>query len=202
MKKKTLLTLFNLAMALGGANFAHAQTTAFTYQGKLTDDCCPATGYYDLIFKVYDSPDALTSPNLQQGLTFTTNRVAVTNGLFTVRLDFDITGSTASAVFTGPRRWLQIEARSNNVAQSFVTLLPRTELTPTPHALYAKKAGSVADGGIMATALAPSPSAGEVLTFNNGNLDWAPAGLTLPYYGTASSLGPAFYIVNSDTAVG
>ena len=65
MKKRNTFLPFAALTALCVMTTAHAQTTAFTYQGRLVDDCCPATGFYDLIFKVFDSPDALTSPNFQ-----------------------------------------------------------------------------------------------------------------------------------------
>jgi hypothetical protein len=38
------------------AGVAQAQTTAFTYQGKLTDAGNPANGNYDLQFKLFDTP--------------------------------------------------------------------------------------------------------------------------------------------------
>src|SRR5262245_29749306 len=96
-QKKLLLTVVHLGMALGWMNFASAQTTAFTYQGKLIDDCCPATGYYDLTFKVFDGPGTISG---QLGTAFTTNAVPVTNGLFVVSLNFDAPGSLTSAVFS------------------------------------------------------------------------------------------------------
>ncbi len=34
---------------------ASAQTTAFTYQGKLTDGGMPANGTYEFLFKIYDT---------------------------------------------------------------------------------------------------------------------------------------------------
>ncbi len=36
-------------------NTAFAQTTAFTYQGKLSDGATPANGNYDFQFKLYDT---------------------------------------------------------------------------------------------------------------------------------------------------
>ena len=38
------------------AALSWAQTTAFTYQGKLTDAGNPANGNYDLQFKLFDTP--------------------------------------------------------------------------------------------------------------------------------------------------
>ena len=60
MKKSAHLILFTLLVALSGLQSASAQT-AFTYQGKLIDDCCPATGYYDLTFKLFDNAGPGTS---------------------------------------------------------------------------------------------------------------------------------------------
>jgi hypothetical protein len=41
-------------------NTAFAQTTAFTYQGRLTDAGNPASGNYDLQFKLFDAPSGGT----------------------------------------------------------------------------------------------------------------------------------------------
>ncbi len=46
--KKTLLGVFLSVCWL--APSAAAQTTAFTYQGRLTDNGVPANGNYDLLF--------------------------------------------------------------------------------------------------------------------------------------------------------
>jgi hypothetical protein len=54
----------------------------------------------------------------------------VSNGLFTVTLDF------GSGVFDGNARWLEIAVRTNG-ASDFVTLAPRQPLTPTPYAMLA-----------------------------------------------------------------
>jgi trimeric autotransporter adhesin len=63
----------------------------------------------------------------------------VTNGLFTVTLDF------GSGVFDGSARWLDIAVRTNG-GTTFTALAPRQALTPTPYALHA------ADTAIAATA--------------------------------------------------
>src|SRR4051812_31772443 len=69
-----------------------AQTTAFSYQGRLNATAGPANGLYDFQFRLFDAP----ANGGQQGSTVLTNSVPVTNGLFTVALDF---GNT---VFSGP----------------------------------------------------------------------------------------------------
>ena len=194
MKNKLLLLL--LTTLAVGLNSLHAQT-AFTYQGQLVDACCPATGLYDLTFKVYDA----MSVGTQQGGTVTKTATPVTNGLFTVSLDF------GSPPFTGARRWLQIDARTNNAALPFVTLTPRTELTPTPYAITAQ---SVPNNAITG----PKIASGQVVKSLNGLTDAinlvaganvtltpsgnslqisAPAvGLSLPYVNNVSSSSPLF----------
>jgi len=147
MKRKPLLTLFSLVLGLlGSSPLAHAQITAFTYQGKLVDDCCPATGLYDMRFKVFDA----LGGGSQQSFTLLVPAVPVTNGLFSVPMNF------GTSPFTGGSRWLEIDVRTNNPAASYVTLSPRTELTPTPYAFYAQTAGTVINGAITGAQLAPS----------------------------------------------
>src|SRR5690349_4209391 len=61
-----------------------AQGTAFTYQGQLTDGSAPANGSYDVTFTLFDDAAAGT---LVAG-PLTNAAVAVTNGLFTISVDF------------------------------------------------------------------------------------------------------------------
>ena len=72
--------------------------------------------------------------------------VAVSNGLFTVTLDF------GTGIFTGPARWLEIGVRTANIG-AFTTLSPRQQLTPAPYALFAARAGSVTNGAITTSML-------------------------------------------------
>lgn len=64
--------------------FAGPLTNALIYQGQLQDNAAPANGAYDLQFRLYDA----LSPGAQVGPTLCVNDVAVTNGLFTVELNF------------------------------------------------------------------------------------------------------------------
>ena len=57
----------------------------------------------------------------------TNSATAVTNGLFTVALDFD------PGVFSGPARWLDIAVRTKGNG-TFTTLNLRQALTPSPYA--------------------------------------------------------------------
>ncbi len=102
--------------------------TAFTYQGRLTDGGNPANGAYDFQFKLY----AAASGGSQVGSTVTKSNVQVTNGFFTVQIDF-------GNVFNGQRRWLEIAVRHAG-SGSYTTLSPRQELTAAPNALYSLKA--------------------------------------------------------------
>lgn len=109
----------------------HAQGTAFTYQGQLNDGGAPANGSYDLTFALFNTN--VTGTALAG--TLTNSATAVSNGLFTVTLDF-------SNQFNGASRWLQIGVRTNG-ASGFTALSPRQQLTPTPYAIFANSASNL-----------------------------------------------------------
>lgn len=118
-----------LLLFAAGSLAAPAQTTAFTYQGQLTADGQPAAGLYDLRFTVFAHPTAPTPGS--DTLEF--SAVAVSNGLFTVELDF------GPEVFLGDPRWLEVEVRTNG-GGGFTTLSPRTSVTSAPYAQQALRA--------------------------------------------------------------
>ncbi len=125
-----------------------AQGTAFTYQGRLSDGGNPANGNYDLTFALFSA----SSGTGQVGSALTNTATAVSNGLFTVILDF-------GANFPGGDRWLEIGVRTNSgVSGTFSTLLPRQQVTPAP---YAITAGNLVSGGI------PPGTYGSAVTFSN-----------------------------------
>src|SRR5207237_1028485 len=115
-----------LAITLTHQPAVWAQGTAFIYQGRLNDGPGLASGTYDLIFTVYD---AVTGGNISGG-PLTRANTAVSNGLFTVTLDFGV------GVFSGPARWLEIGVRTNGAA-FFFTLSPRQALAATPYSITA-----------------------------------------------------------------
>ena len=123
-----------VALATGNLQLpsAVAQSTAFTYQGQLTDNGSPASGIYDLRFTIYD---AVSFGNVVSGV-LTNAATPVVNGLFSVTLDF------GAGAFTGPGRWLQLEARTNG-GGAFTALLPRQQLLPTPYAIMANTASNL-----------------------------------------------------------
>lgn len=113
-----------------------AQTSAFTYQGQLTDGATAANGLYDFRFVVHD---AGTNGNVVAG-PITNAAALVSNGVFTTTLDF------GSAAFNGADRWLELAVRTNTSSAAFQPLNPRQRITATPYALRAAQfSGAVVD---------------------------------------------------------
>jgi hypothetical protein len=137
MKIKIGLLALVLSYAFTRWDCALAQGTAFTYQGQLLTANGPAQGLYDLTFALYNAGTGGT----QVGSAVQTNGVLVTNGLFTVMVDF------GSGLFNGTTYWLQIGVRTNGAA-SFAALAGRQQLTPTPYAIYAEGASAT---GLLGT---------------------------------------------------
>lgn len=137
-----VVALIPVASALGdgpgdsGRNVeaATALGTSFTYQGRLTDAGSPANGTYDLRFILYDAETA----GAAVGSTVTKEDVAVTNGLFSVDLDF------GASAFNGDARWVEIAVRPGNSTGTHTVLSPRQPISPAPYALFAKAAAGIA----------------------------------------------------------
>ncbi len=105
---------------------AFAQSTAFTYQGRLSAGDSPANGTYDLAFALFDE----ASTGTQQGAWLTNSAVVVSNGLFTTTLDF------GAQPWNGQPLWLQVLVRASGNG-AFTPLNPRQPVTPTPYAISA-----------------------------------------------------------------
>ena len=143
------------------ATLVMAQTpvgTAFTYQGRLSDSGAPATGPYDLEFKLFDAASAGT----QIGGTVALGSVPVGNGVFTVLLDF------GGGAFTGSARWLQVGVRPGATNGAYSTILPRQALTPTPHAIDSQRLGGrpASDYALQSEVATTGVPAGAVMHFN------------------------------------
>jgi len=110
---------------------ATAQTTTFTYQGKLTDAGTPASGSYDLQFKLFDT--VVVGTGVQQGSTVTVSNVTVASGIFAVQLDF------GSSVFPGAARYLEIAVKPSS-GPMFTVLAPRESITSIPYAIKSANA--------------------------------------------------------------
>lgn len=122
---------------------AFAIGTAFTYQGTLEDGGSPANGSYDLQFRALDGTGTQVGPLLSLA------DVAITNGVFSVQLDFGLT------VFTGDDRFLQIGVRPGASVGSFTILAPDTPINPAPYAQVADLALGVPSGTIGTVQLTP-----------------------------------------------
>ena len=121
-----------------GVRSAQAQSTAFTYQGKLMDAGNLATGTYDLQFRLFDGA---VSGN-PVGSTIIREDVAVIAGVFTVTLDL------GAAAFSGAGRWLEISARAGTSTGAFTALSPLQPFTATPYAI--RSLNSTAADGLSA----------------------------------------------------
>ena len=99
--------------------------SGFTYQGHLRDGGNPANGAYDFQFKLYDAAVGGT----QVGTTISVDDLAVSSGLFSVKLDF------GSGAFGSGARWLDIGVRPGASGGAYTLLSPRQELTAAPYAM-------------------------------------------------------------------
>lgn len=108
-----------------------AQTTTFTYQGKLNDGATAANGSYLLEFKLFGTQAVGTGTQI--GAVLSDVPATVVNGIFTVQLDF---GANA---FTGADRFLEISVR-RNTSESYTTLSPRQPVSSVPYAIKSKSA--------------------------------------------------------------
>lgn len=111
-------------LVCGGLDSARA-ATGFMYQGRLVDGASLANGNYELGFRLFDS----LSGGAAVGSDLSQASVAVSQGLFTVELDF------GAAAFDGSERWLQISARPVGSLDPAEVLVPRQPIAVVPYAL-------------------------------------------------------------------
>lgn len=134
-----------LLVLLAGQLSAAPLDTGFSYQGQLNETGTPANGSYDFQLQLFD---AASSGNSVAG-PITVDNATVSDGLFTLELDFGVDGISSEQL------WLQIGVRAGSSTGSYTTLSPRTKLTAGPAALYALAAGvaeSVALGNVITVA--------------------------------------------------
>lgn len=123
MLKTLILSFLFILLSLS----VSAQTTTFTYQGRLTDSSVPANGTYSVRFDLFAAPTGGTALASQ-----TVPGVAVANGIFTVTLDL---GND----FDGTDRYLEITVETT-------VLAPRQKINSVPYAvkaLYAANADTL-----------------------------------------------------------
>lgn len=119
-------TVLSAALLLALSSPAFAVSNAFTYQGTLTDGGLPANGTYDLRFDLIGVGET-------GGFLFRED-VSVTDGVFTVELDF------GAAIDAGDFE-LEVAVRPGASSGSFTVLSPTTPIRPTPQAQVAGLAG-------------------------------------------------------------
>ena len=102
--------------------------SAFTYQGQLKAGGNPVNDTCDMAFRLYDE----ASDGSQVGAAISTT-VPITDGLFTLQLDF------GASAFDGDARWLGIKVKCPGDVD--YGELGRQALTATPYAIYAASAG-------------------------------------------------------------
>src|SRR6266550_3928282 len=115
-----------------------AQTTAFTYQGRLTDAGPPASGSYDMQFKLFDTAAGGTQQPQASPVTITfegEQAVPVAKGVFTVQLDF------GAGAFPGADRYLEVGVRHHGET-TFTPISPRQQVISTPYAIRALSAAA------------------------------------------------------------
>jgi microcystin-dependent protein len=134
--------------------------SAFTYQGQLKAGGNPVNDTCDMAFRLYDE----ASDGSQVGTAISTT-VPITDGLFTVQLDF------GGSAFDGDARWLGIRVKCPGDAD--YGQLSRQALTATPYALYALNADKL-DGQDADELLPPG-----VIVIWSGTLESIPSGWAL-----------------------
>ncbi len=190
MKIKSLLTLVSLFL-LALPVSSPAQGTTFTYQGYLTDAGNGATGIYDLRFSLFD----VDSGGVAVAGPLTTGGVAVSNGLFTVTIDF------GSGEFDGDKLWLEIGVQTNG-GGGFSTLSPRTQITPSPYAIFSTTAGGVPNNTIgSAQVIDNSLTATDLAAGSVGNSEIADGTITTTELNLASVDG-RYVLKAGDTMTG
>ncbi len=124
---------FNFTLAFLIAFLAitsHAQSSSFTYQGKLNDNNAAANGTYEMQFSLFDGNDN------QIGTTNTVSNVSVSNGIFTVRITF------GTLAFDGNPRFLEIGVRPAGSQNPFTILAPRQSVLSSPYSIRSLSAAT------------------------------------------------------------
>ncbi|QBB69973.1 hypothetical protein ELE36_06135 [Pseudolysobacter antarcticus] len=122
------------------------QGSAFTYQGELLHNGAPVTANVDMLFTLFDAPQN-GSPLGQVPFTGA-SAVTVSNGIFTVTLDFAGLFNT----LISDQRWLEVTANGN-------ILTPRTQIQSAPYALQSQTAVlaySISNASVGAAQIVPS----------------------------------------------
>lgn len=194
-------TTLPLIVVLFVAFAVSAQTSVFTYQGRLTDTNIPASGTHQMQFALYDAVTGGT----QIGSTVENTAVNVSNGVFTVQLDY------GAAAFSAVERFLEISVRRNS-NETYTTLSPRQRITSAPYSIRALNAGTADNaaslGGTAASQFvqttdsrlsdARTPTAGSANYIQNTTTQQTGADFNISGNGTVAGTLSA-NLVNSQT---
>ncbi len=110
-----VIIMFSAGFALAGGN------TAFNYQGRLLEAGVPANGTFNVDFSLWDDPVA----GSQIGSTIIFNSLPISDGLFTVELDF------GASAFDNTSRWIEIAVNGS-------TLNPRQLISRSPYSIQTR----------------------------------------------------------------
>lgn len=132
------LLIFVFATFLSVA--ACGQSLSFTYQGSLTSGGNAANGNFDFEFALFTA----ISAGSQVGSTQLANGVLVTNGTFSVALNF-------GDQYPGANRFLEIRVRPVG-SGPFTTLTPRQQISSSPYSIKSINADNAATAANAATA--------------------------------------------------
>jgi len=174
---------FVLLLLASAALPAGAQGTAFNYQGRLNDAGAPANAAYDFQFTVYNAV-ANGSP---VSAAVTNSAVAVSNGLFSVTLDFD------PGIFTGTNYWLDLAVRAAGTT-NFTELSPRQPVLPVPYAIFATGASNLL-GTLAAAQLTGTLPSAQVAGTYSGLVNFSNA--TNSFSGAFAGNGAALTNLNA-----
>lgn len=184
-----LMLIFSLVFSIG----AFAQTTAFTYAGRLADTGAMEPTY-DLQFTLYDENGTAIS-----GATQTIENVPVTNGAFTVQLDF------GAAAFPGATRTLEIAVRRGTETGAFTPLTPRQPLTSAPYAIQSLKAATAtnATNAVNAQTATTATTANNAQTANTATTAGSVTGVVgIANGGTGSTMQNFVDLTTTQTVAG
>ncbi|NOT54416.1 MAG: hypothetical protein HOP18_07415 [Deltaproteobacteria bacterium] len=139
---RTSLVLCTLAF---GSTTLHAAPlgTAFTHKGEYKPGGTAVTGVYDfqlVLFNVATLGTAISG--------VTRENVAVTQGNFTVEIDYTAAPFTAATQY-----WLETRVRLGTSTGAFTTLAPRQKLNAVPYALNVR---TLPPGIVTGTNIAPN----------------------------------------------
>ena len=124
MRRNSHLIYAALILLLVQIQAVRSQTTEFTYQGSLSSSGAPANGNYDFEFLLFDNLTGGT----QVGTTVAVNGVAITNGVFSVKLNF------GNQFISGANRFIEIRVRPSGPG-GMTTLAPRQQINSAPYAV-------------------------------------------------------------------